>query len=1039
MKTARSAILVLLLGLCPALARAFQDSLHYNVQHFTDENGLPQNSVKSIVASPGGFIWLTTEGGLVRYDGHSFKNFNKQSLDISSNRFLKIETDFLHPGELLTATENKELVVIKEYTALALHQSGVEGMLSTSRQLPMLRESHSISIGLPNVFKDLIGGAYYYMPAGNGSYYLAGKDSVSFYLHGELAARAFFHYQNFYSFLELGGRLYHMDTRKGAVYCWENGAMHAASLTGDITRNPAYHPGTDTLQLYWNLVAGQAFAYTAGCLYQLQAAADGIHTQLLLADRDFVSRSIVSVYYSATLQRLFLGSQTEGLYELKRKSFYTTPDTKGVSLYAQEPYTDSTVVTPTGLVISRGRIERRLPAVFQRKQSNPFCLLRDAAGCIWNKSSGRLYLFNPTGTQLLQQWEFPGEITVIYQSPDSTIWVGVKHAGLYRLPPHHAQASFKLYEHGLQDVSYLLQTQPGCLWAGDNAGLYRLHPGKHTIDTIHGLQHKRVTGLYAPGDNELWVTTVTDGLYVCLHDSLVAMPMDKNHYLSGAHVVVEDAAHYFWIATDKGLFQAAHADLLAYARGRQQQVFYLYHDKTDGFNTNEFDGGSQPNALRLGNGSIAFPSLNGLVWLQNGAAASELPDKAIYLEDALLDQRQVALADTLHLLHGFQLLKLHLLTAYYGNPYNVNLEYCLQQNKSDACVWHAIGDDQVITQTGLASGWYALTIRKQNGFGTSNYSYKRLVLQVPKAFYETGWFRLLAVLLFILVVWLYTRLWLLVVERKNRVLEARINERTASLQATLGALRLSEEKLQEQMRTQERLIATITHDVKSPLHYVVVIATHLLKQVKKESPANEPLVQQAQVIYDATYRMSHFIDNLLQYIKSSTWRKRTTFGWFDVHALINEKVKIFQGIAQANKSVIVNETEAGLRVYSSMQLTGIIIHNILDNATKFTFNGTIQFYDAEEEEHDVIIVKDDGAGMPEEVVAWSNNYAAVKDADDATGTEQKVFGLRIINELLELTGGYMRIESDRKTGTTIRLYFKKHPEDEESAPEITGN
>uniref|UniRef100_A0A183CSH1 HTH luxR-type domain-containing protein n=1 Tax=Globodera pallida TaxID=36090 RepID=A0A183CSH1_GLOPA len=58
----------------------------YWVQHFTDENGLPQNSVKAILRDGNGFIWLTTEAGVVRFDGHSFLTFDRSDLPISSNR-----------------------------------------------------------------------------------------------------------------------------------------------------------------------------------------------------------------------------------------------------------------------------------------------------------------------------------------------------------------------------------------------------------------------------------------------------------------------------------------------------------------------------------------------------------------------------------------------------------------------------------------------------------------------------------------------------------------------------------------------------------------------------------------------------------------------------------------------------------------------------------------------------------------------------------------------------------------------------------------
>ena len=53
-----------------------------------DTDHLPQNSVKSIAPDKYGFVWMTTENGLVRFDGENFKNFNNNTMELQSNRFL---------------------------------------------------------------------------------------------------------------------------------------------------------------------------------------------------------------------------------------------------------------------------------------------------------------------------------------------------------------------------------------------------------------------------------------------------------------------------------------------------------------------------------------------------------------------------------------------------------------------------------------------------------------------------------------------------------------------------------------------------------------------------------------------------------------------------------------------------------------------------------------------------------------------------------------------------------------------------------------
>jgi len=44
----------------------------YQVESWTTDNGLPQNTILSIRQTHDGYLWLTTQDGLVRYDGVRF-------------------------------------------------------------------------------------------------------------------------------------------------------------------------------------------------------------------------------------------------------------------------------------------------------------------------------------------------------------------------------------------------------------------------------------------------------------------------------------------------------------------------------------------------------------------------------------------------------------------------------------------------------------------------------------------------------------------------------------------------------------------------------------------------------------------------------------------------------------------------------------------------------------------------------------------------------------------------------------------------------
>ena len=70
--------LFVLLQLSARCEFCFAQPARTNVQHFNSENGLPQNSIKGIKIDANGYIWVGTEGGLLRYDGREFRLLNKK-------------------------------------------------------------------------------------------------------------------------------------------------------------------------------------------------------------------------------------------------------------------------------------------------------------------------------------------------------------------------------------------------------------------------------------------------------------------------------------------------------------------------------------------------------------------------------------------------------------------------------------------------------------------------------------------------------------------------------------------------------------------------------------------------------------------------------------------------------------------------------------------------------------------------------------------------------------------------------------------------
>ncbi len=100
-------------------------SQQFRFDHWTVDEGLPQNSVYEMTQTPDGYLWMTTFDGLVRFDGVRFTVFNKAILkDLPSNRFVAVfaQTD----GTLWAASDTNGLIKYKNGQVQAITE--VDGL-----------------------------------------------------------------------------------------------------------------------------------------------------------------------------------------------------------------------------------------------------------------------------------------------------------------------------------------------------------------------------------------------------------------------------------------------------------------------------------------------------------------------------------------------------------------------------------------------------------------------------------------------------------------------------------------------------------------------------------------------------------------------------------------------------------------------------------------------------------------------------------------------------------------------------------------------
>jgi len=129
--------------LAASLPAAAREGIGYVKRSWQWEAGLPDNSVVSVAQTPDGFLWITTLGGLVRFDGLGVQRFSLSNLPLAGSRGVRAQHVDRHGrwwlvfDETVVAFDNAET-----YRVFGLEEA------PPSRNLTGLAEDHSGGIWL---------------------------------------------------------------------------------------------------------------------------------------------------------------------------------------------------------------------------------------------------------------------------------------------------------------------------------------------------------------------------------------------------------------------------------------------------------------------------------------------------------------------------------------------------------------------------------------------------------------------------------------------------------------------------------------------------------------------------------------------------------------------------------------------------------------------------------------------------------------------------------------------------------------------------
>lgn len=1021
----------------------------YHIQQFTDENGLPQNSVKDLAFDNLGFVWAATEAGLVRFDGRKFSVFNKRNLKVSSERFTSFVRD-CRKGTLLGSNQYGQLVHVASGTARPPLYYVQNNQLEDSMIAPLWRHKFALGLNLDTTRSPLRMPAYFIIPGTKGRYCLFTDQKIIFFQENRpvslTAFKGIMNFERFPSdltihqmaerskgqirvdnFLDINGQLFYHSGGSGTNFLKITGkGTERLLLKGDIESHKAFPLKKQHIRILWNPTQNQTFAYLEGSIYLVYYVAGhlALQTRLLLESFDLEENLITCILYQETDRTLFMGSITKGLFVFVPKLFKTLGHG---NYYAHLPYQGPSVITPRGDILAENLApfqEKDAAALKAGIPAANFTMLRDRSRYLWARRRRFVSKFTADGKKQIKTLDLKKEPVRLYQGLDKGIWIGFKDGQLSyweEAATDSVTNIVKVYA----EITFLYQDVPGQIWIGTSKGLYHYNLSRKKFTTVQGLDQKDIRSIYSSRVGTLWVTTYGDGIFLLENNRPFRIPSDVNGFLDHAHCIMEDREGYMWISTNKGLFQAYREDLARYANGSREPVFYLHYDKRSGFLTNEFNGGCQPCATQLEDGRFSFPSLSGLVWFDPAKIQATSLERPFVFENLDLGAGATVAGDSIGLPYNFKFLGIGLGTPFYGNPNNLEFYYSLENTGSAGKpVWRRADKQQRISIFNLSPGDYLLTVRKTTGFDHRGIE-KKLLISVAMPWFFQWWFIAVVTAVFMLAFWLYGRLRLRLLRRQNAILSQRVEERTGHLSKALNDLQVVDQALQDRLRLQMRIISVINHDLHSPLKYLLDSTSRYMQQTAPllKDPG---MVGCGNAIIKSTQKIYLLTDELLKFVRATYNTKgRIKYQTVNVSEILSSKAAFFSEIAIENKTPIIIMAPGELLVKTNRPMLEIIVHNLLDNALKYTLGDTITLSACKPgPNHIRVSVIDTGMGMPAEMIDWLNS--ALDKIEPKPGETMLPvnlgLGLIIIKETAELLGIQIHAQSGHD-GTAVHLDF----------------
>ncbi|MEX1114522.1 MAG: two-component regulator propeller domain-containing protein [Akkermansiaceae bacterium] len=405
------------------------------------------------------------------------------------------------------------------------------------------------------------------------------------------------------------------------------------------------------------------------------------------------------------------------------------------------------------------------------------CVTADRGQGVWVGSRSRgLHHFKQGKWQSWSRTEglFGTSVRSILAASDGKIWIACDFPR--RLQYFH-QGKIHLIEmppglSAVRSIRALTEAADGTIWIGTAGGELMRVAGDQLI-------HEPATGkmapisirsLYASPDGAIWIAHAGAGVGVWKNGSQTRITRAKGLIDDHVSQILADERGSMWIAGNRGLFQTSMPELKEVAAGRVTRLRARVFGRAEGLAGLQASFDYSPSACKGRDGRLWFAMRNGLLMVRPEKIPENPEPPPVVLEQVTVDDRVAAVYDgkfaapvpadgqllelggavaALRLPPGHNKLEFKFAALSFASPENVHFRYQLRNFDQK---WIEAGTQNSATYPRLPGGDYQFRVLACNNAGVWNETGASLRLVVDPFYWQTWWFRVLAVTLFTAVV-----------------------------------------------------------------------------------------------------------------------------------------------------------------------------------------------------------------------------------------------------------------------------------------------